>query len=41
MGYIRKNNFNFYKLFYLVKNGSREFGDSCMKITFKKIHEKP
>ena len=41
MSYIQKNNFNYCKLFYLVKNGQREFGGSCMKIAFYKIHEKP
>ena len=34
MGYIQKNNFNYCKLFYLVKNGQREFGGSYTKITF-------
>ena len=34
MNYIQKNNFNYCKLVFLVKNGQREFGGSCTKINF-------
>ena len=41
MGYIRKNNSNYCKLFYLVKMAKVSLVVHVQKLLLKKIHKKP